>query len=309
MAESSGSRIGRYRVLEPIGSGGFATVYRAMDDRLATEVAIKVLAENHSLVPESRERFIAEAQHLRRVHNASVATLYDLGETDAGQPYMVLGLADRGDLSTRINDVWEEGHALSAGDLMVLVEMLADSLSAVHAAGLVHRDVTPKNVLVQHGSPNNWPDDVWLLDQDERLVLCDLGYAKDLRMASGITSGGGTAGFAAPEQRDSVSMVDFRADIYGATAVLAWAASKGGHASYLSDFVAIGKAHDPENRYEDMFEWRDEALAALRGHRVGFGGSKRKSVSEPAPRSSRLVVVGVALLFAVLVVLAVSLSR
>ncbi len=308
MAESPGSRIGRYRVLEPIGSGGFATVYRAMDDRLSTEVAIKVLAENHSLVPESRERFIAEAQHLRRVHNASVATLYDLGETDSGQPYMVLALADRGDLSTRIRDVWEEGHALSAGDLIVIVEMLTDSLASVHASGLVHRDVTPKNILVQHGSPNNWADDVWLVDQDERLVLCDLGYAKDLRMASGITSGGGTAGFAAPEQRDSVSIVDKRADIYGSTAVLAWAASKGGHASYLSDFVAIGKAADPDDRFEDMFEWRDEALQVLRSHRLGSDGRRLRAEEEPSGVSMTMVV-GVLLLLVVLAALAFALVR
>ncbi len=308
MAESPGSRIGRYRVLEPIGSGGFATVYRAMDDRLATEVAIKVLAENHSLVPESRERFIAEAQHLRRVDNASVATLYDLGETDSGQPYMVLALADRGDLSTRIRDVWEDGHALSAGDLIVIVEMLTDSLASVHASGLVHRDVTPKNILVQHGSPNNWADDVWLVDEDERLVLCDLGYAKDLRIASGITSGGGTAGFAAPEQRDSVSIVDKRADIYGSTAVLAWAGSKGGHASYLSEFVATGKAVDPADRFEDMFEWRDEALRLLHTQRLGSDG-RRLEADQRTPTVSIVLVVAVLALLVVMGSLLFTLAR
>ena len=293
MAESPGSRIGRYRVIEPIGSGGFATVYRAVDDRLAAEVAIKVLAENHSLVPESRERFIAEAQHLRRVQNQSVATMYDLGETNSGQPFMVLALADRGDLASRINEIWVEGHVLSSGDLAVLVETLADALSAVHDAGLVHRDVTPKNILVRRGSQSQRAADVWFLDKDEHLMLCDLGYAKDLRMASGVTSGGGTAGFAAPEQRDVVSLVDKRADVYGATAVLSWAASKGNHADYLASFVATGKATDPTDRFADMYEWREEALFAL----GVYGDSGRGQPNESPEVSKRLWLVGAVLVF------------
>ncbi len=266
MVEKSGSKIGRYRVMAPIGSGGFATVYRAVDERLGSEVALKVLAENHSLIPDSRERFISEAQHLRRVDSYWVASIFDLGETDSGQPYMVLELADRGDLETRVNNLWDSRRSLTRDDLLVLAETLAHSLAAIHAADLVHRDVTPGNLLVRHNGlrPAPWSGRT-LLDRGERLLLSDLGYAKDLRAASGITSGGGTAGFAAPEQHGEMTQVDERADVYGATAVLAWAATGSRYEQALADVKRIGMADDPSDRYETIATWNAAVHSALTG--------------------------------------------
>jgi serine/threonine protein kinase len=267
MAEKPhGGRVGRYRIIAPVGSGGFATVYRAVDERLGCEVALKILAENHSLVPDYRERFISEAQHLRRVDSYWVASIFDLGETDTGQPYMVLELADRGDLETRVNDLWDKGQSLEHEDLLLLADTLAHSLSAIHAADLVHRDVTPGNILVRHNGlrPAPWSGGA-LLDRGERLLLSDLGYAKDLRAASGITSGGGTAGFAAPEQTGEMTQVDTRADVYGATAVLAWAATGSRFEQSLHDVGHIGMAEDPSDRFDDMSSWHAEVRAALTG--------------------------------------------
>ncbi|MEM9131787.1 MAG: protein kinase [Actinomycetota bacterium] len=267
MAEKPhGGKIGRYRIKAPIGSGGFATVYRAVDERLGSEVALKVLAENHSLVPDYRERFISEAQHMRRVDSYWVASIFDLGETDTGQPYMVLELADRGDLETRVNDLWDQGKSLEHDDLAVLADTLAHSLSAIHAADLVHRDVTPGNLLVRHNGqrPEPWSGRT-LLERGERMLLSDLGYAKDLRAASGITSGGGTAGFAAPEQTGEMTQVDTRADVYGATAVLAWAATGSRHEQALAEVTKIGMAEDPAERYEDVSTWNAAVHAALTG--------------------------------------------
>ncbi|MEM8923814.1 MAG: serine/threonine-protein kinase [Actinomycetota bacterium] len=267
MAEKPhGGKIGRYRINAPIGSGGFATVYRAVDERLGSEVALKVLAENHSLVPDIRERFISEAQHLRRVDSYWVASIFDLGETDTGQPYMVLELADRGDLETRVNDLWDNARSLDREDLLVLAETLAHSLSAIHATDLVHRDVTPGNLLVRHNGLRHepWAGDV-LLERGERLLLSDLGYAKDLRIASGITSGGGTAGFAAPEQTGEMTHVDTRADVFGATAVLEWAATGSRFEQALADVARVGMADDPADRFEDMSSWNAAVRNALTG--------------------------------------------
>lgn len=267
MAEKPhGGKVGRYRIVTPIGSGGFATVYRSVDERLGSEVALKVLAENHSLVPDYRERFISEAQHLRRVDSYWVASIFDLGETETGQPYMVLELADRGDLETRVNNLWDKGRSLEREDLLVLAETLAHSLSAIHAADLVHRDVTPGNLLVRHNGlrPAPWSGQT-LLDRGERLLLSDLGYAKDLRAASGITSGGGTVGFAAPEQTGEMTHVDTRADVYGATAVLKWAAQGSRFEQALGEVAAIGLAEDPVNRYEDISTWNRAVYDALTG--------------------------------------------
>ncbi|MGF1597305.1 MAG: serine/threonine-protein kinase [Acidimicrobiales bacterium] len=266
MVDMHGGKIGRYRLIAPIGSGGFATVYRAVDERLGSEVALKVLADNHSLVPDYRERFISEAQHLRRVDSYWVASIFDLGETDGGQPYMVLELADRGDLETRVNDLWDKQRSVEREDLLVLAETLAHSLSAIHAADLVHRDVTPGNVLVRHNGlkPAPWSGRS-LLDRGERLLLSDLGYAKDLRAASGITSGGGTAGFAAPEQNGDVTQVDARADVYGATAVLEWAATGSRYEQALVELSQVGMAEDPKDRFEDMAAWNAAVRSILTG--------------------------------------------
>jgi serine/threonine protein kinase len=266
MVEKHGGKIGRYRIIAPIGSGGFATVYRALDERLGCEVALKVLAENHSLVPDSRERFISEAQHLRRVDSYWVASIFDLGETETGQPYMVLELADRGDLETRVNNLWDNRRSLNRDDLLVLGETLAHSLAAIHAADLVHRDVTPGNLLVRHNGlrPQSWSGRS-VLDRGERLLLSDLGYVKDLRAASGITSGGGTVGFAAPEQHGEMTRVDTRADVYGATAVLSWAATGSRYEQSLAEVKRTGMADNPDDRYPDVSTWHSAIQAALTG--------------------------------------------
>ncbi len=266
MAEKHGGKIDRYRIIAPIGSGGFATVFRAVDERLGSEVALKVLADNHSLVPDSRERFISEAQHLRRVDSYWVASIFDLGETETGQPYMVLELADRGDLETRVNNLWDNRRSLARDDLLVLSDTLAHSLAAIHAADLVHRDVTPGNLLVRHNGlrPAPWSGRT-LLDRGERLLLSDLGYAKDLRAASGITSGGGTVGFAAPEQHGEMTQVDARADVYGATAVLEWAATGSRYEQSLAEVKRVGMADDPADRYPDISAWNSAVQAALTG--------------------------------------------
>jgi len=295
--------IDRYRIVKPIGTGGFATVYRAVDERLGSEVALKVLAENHSLVPDIRERFISEAQHLRRVDSYWVASIFDLGETETGQPYMVLELADRGDLDTRVNDLWDHNLPLGAGDMLILADTLAQSLAAIHAADLVHRDVTPANLLVRHNGlrPGPWSGDI-LLDPGERLVLSDLGYAKDLRVASGITSGGGTAGFAAPEQTGEMTRVDTRADVYGATAVLCWAAIGSRYESVLQEVAEIGMADDPSRRFEDMADWHNAVHEAIKGPDSPMSIA-RASVADSQPewaRPAMVAVVAVAIILGLL---------
>src|SRR5690625_7532388 len=79
------SRAGRYRLEEVIGVGSFATVHRAVDDRLDSRVVIKMLAENHSLNPEIRARFIAEGRSLRKVNDPHVVTVHDIGESERQQ--------------------------------------------------------------------------------------------------------------------------------------------------------------------------------------------------------------------------------
>ncbi|MGI9597264.1 MAG: serine/threonine-protein kinase [Acidimicrobiales bacterium] len=271
-------RIGGYRVIAPIGAGGFATVYRALDEKTGREVAIKVLAENHSLVPDTRRRFVDEVGLLQTVDSPTIAKIYEVGETEAGQPYMVLELADRGDLRRRLEEIRANDEVLKRADLTMLAHHLYDSLTTLHRAEIVHRDVSPGNILIrtrrtpgQRSSSRN--GGITLLEPGERFLLADLGHAKDLIQASGFTAGGGTRGFASPEQRDDITVVDLRADIFSATAIIEWAAHDGEFAEGLEPFFDIGLASEPEDRFTSMTEWHNSFSAALGtgGPAVGTG--------------------------------------
>ena len=270
MAEASGTKLGHYRLVAPIGTGGFATVYRAVDERLDADVAVKVLAENHALDIDVRERFITEAQLLRRLCDPSVVTVYDIGETERGQPFIVLGHADRGDLRSRVMELRGAGRRPSQADLLVVAETLAAALGRVHEAGLVHRDVTPDNLLIT-STGRTGEAASGLLAGDERLQLGDLGLAKDLMASSGFTVGAGTHGFSAPEQRSGMSRVDARADVYGASAVMFWlvagttpaddvpsrtrALAEAGIPRPMAGAVAQGLATNPADRFETIADW------------------------------------------------------
>ncbi|MEM9650770.1 MAG: protein kinase [Actinomycetota bacterium] len=259
-------RIGGYRVIAPIGAGGFATVFRALDESTGKEVAIKVLAENHSLVPDTRRRFEEEMGLLMTVKSPSIAKMYKVGETETGQPFMVLELADRGDLRRRVEEIRENHQVLNREDLTMLANHLHDGLRHLHGMDIVHRDVSPGNILIRsRRDGGERAPGVTLLEPGERFLLTDLGHAKDMILASGFTAGGGTRGFTSPEQREDVTVVDHRADIFAATAILEWAAHDGLYAEALDPFFNEGLADNPDDRFETMEEWHtsfSETMAA-----------------------------------------------
>ena len=271
MADLRGTTIGPYRIDELLGTGGFATVYRGRDQRLDTDVAIKVLADNHSLDPDIRERFLGEAQVLRQVDSAETLTVYDLGETKEGSPFLVLELADRGDLEARVGSRRNDGWTPTGSDLELVADLLASALAALHGNRIIHRDITPRNLLIRstHAGSSATPKGA-LLAGDERLLLGDLGLAKDLAARSGITAGSGTSGFAAPEQRVVAATVDERADVYGASALMLWLATGATPGSdsalakpnWMRDetYRALlqGVADDPIQRPASLEAWRNQ---------------------------------------------------
>lgn len=218
----AGERVGHYEVQELLGTGGFASVYRAHDPRLRSDVALKVLADNHALNPDIRERFVSEGHLLRRIENPAGLEVYDIGETDRGNPYLVLQLADRGDLEGRVRQLRSTGWTPGPDDVRALVSMLADALEAFHDHDVVHRDVKPSNLLISSSRRAVDRGDCSMIKTNERLLLADLGLAKDLAAASGLTVSGGSVGFAAREQVQPGSIVDERADVFAASAVVAW---------------------------------------------------------------------------------------
>ncbi len=274
-------------------------MYRAVDERLDADVAIKILAENHALDVDIRERFITEAQLLRRLSDQAVVTVYDMGETVRAQPFIVLSYADRGDLRTRVQEYRRAGHRPDTGDLLLVAETLARALGRAHEEGLVHRDVTPDNLLISSaGGPR--AATVGLLAAGERLQLADLGLAKDLVASSGFTLGGGTEGFSAPEQRSGTSRVDTRADIFGASALLFWLATSavppndaGSQARALADAevpvpiarcIQRGLAALPSERFATMAQWYD---ALTEGSQAAWTDEAPRVLDADLPRPVR----------------------
>lgn len=304
--------IGRYRVVERLGFGGFSIVYRAVDEALEADVAVKVLADNYSLDPEIRRRFLDEGRLLRKVQHPSLIQVHDVGETASLQPYLVLQYAAGGSLASRVSQRRRAGVNASRSDLECLVEALVGGLDALHQGGIVHRDVSPANVLITDSqssldTDNHLSlDDVGdgdpatraLLDPGEQFVLGDFGLAKDLRASSGLTVGGGTMAFAAPEQRGPNTVVSPRADVYGASAVVRFMAEGSVWAEAVDRGTERGLSTAPEDRPATMDAWGAELLAALDGNR---GAPAARSSAPSTDRSTALSVgtamsVGVALL-------------
>lgn len=272
-------RIGRYEVVDHLGVGSFATVHRARDLRLDDEVALKVLAENHSLNPDMLERFIGEGRALRRARSPHVAVVHDIGELPHNQPYLVLELADRGTLGQRVESLRAQGWTASPQDLLVVARSLAAALGAVHRAQLVHRDLSPGNVLLTsrpdgntagHAASNGTavagggpvPGGGALIAEDERLLLADLGMCKDLARSSGLTVAAGTSGFRPPEQ-ERHGRVDARADIWAMSALLSWLTKGSRKPAALTRALSRGMAENPRRRPVDVEAWLASIEEAL----------------------------------------------
>jgi tRNA A-37 threonylcarbamoyl transferase component Bud32 len=178
----AGKSLGRYRLEETLGKGGMAEVYRATDTKLARTVAVKVILEKHAVEEHFLERFLREARLVASLEHPNILPVYDFGEEN-GMPFLVMPYLPGGSLRER----------LKAGPVPLSlasswIAQLADALDAAHAAGVLHRDVKPANVL---------------LGKDDRLFLADFGIAKMRESQTGLTATGvvvGTPIYMAPEQ-------------------------------------------------------------------------------------------------------------
>ncbi|PZF61717.1 serine/threonine protein kinase [Curtobacterium sp. MCBD17_013] len=192
---------GRYQVLGTLGHGGMATVYRAVDEQLGREVAVKVFRTG-PVDHGERSRAEAEIRVLASLRHPSLVTLYDAAIADGdGESFLVMELVPGTDLATRMRD-----GALPRGVVAHIGAQVADALAAVHAQGIVHRDVKPANVLIE--------DDA-TAPGGLRVKLADFGIAL-LRDAARLTGTGmvmGTAAYLAPEQVTNQELTG-EADVY-----------------------------------------------------------------------------------------------
>jgi len=176
-------------------------VWLYRDDELRSDVAVKALADNWAQREDVRERFLEEARILRAADSDHVVRVYDIGEAE-GTPYFVMTYADRGTVA----DLLAEGRT-DLDRVVSLVRQAGDGLAVLHAKGVVHRDIKPQNLLLTSDGLGR-----------ERLMVADLGVAKALIHASGLTDVVGTPAYMAPEQALGGG-VDERADVHGLAAV------------------------------------------------------------------------------------------
>ncbi len=142
MAFSSGSNLGPYQILEPLGRGGMGEVYRARDNKLGRDVAIKVLPEDHARDADRVARFQREAQVLASLNHPNVGTIYDL-QKHGNTNFLILELVEGETLAERISRA-----AIPADEAVEIARQIAEALSAAHEKGIVHRDLKPANVKI-----------------------------------------------------------------------------------------------------------------------------------------------------------------
>ena len=197
-------RLGRLRRVQRLGSGGFASVWLYRDDELDSLVAVKALADNWSHRVDIRERFLDEARILRRADSDYVVRVHDIGVTDDDIPYFVMTYADRGTVA----DLLEDGEPVPPERVAEIVEEAARGLAVIHGNGVVHRDVKPQNLLLTSAREGG-----------TQVLVADLGVAKALLHATGITQVVGTPAYMAPEQVHMETALDVRADVHALGAV------------------------------------------------------------------------------------------
>jgi predicted ATPase/class 3 adenylate cyclase len=224
----AGSRVAGYLLEEQVGAGGMAVVFRARDERLNRLVALKVLAPWLAADAEFRQRFLRESRAAAAVDDPHIIPVYEAGEADG-----VLFIAMRYVPGSDVHTLVRLDGPLPAGRAAAIISAVASALDAAHAAGLVHRDVKPANMLMDARAGR--PDHVY---------LSDFGLSKPALAATGLTRTGqflGTLDYVAPEQLGG-QPVDGRADQY-ALACAAFELLAGSPPFHREDPVAVMYAH------------------------------------------------------------------
>ncbi len=203
----AGTKIGGYTLTRRIGAGGMGEVYEALHATPGKRAVVKVLADlrgdDASLV-ERRQRFMNEAKALCTLHHPSLVELYDWGELPDGNVYILMEFVD----GVSLREHLEQRGPLPQAEAVEIARQLAEALAVVHAAGVVHRDLTPNNVLVFSDCSTRLGIRVKLLD----FGIAKLRSGHEVRTQTGDCFG--TPRYMAPEQCESTSSVDDRADVY-----------------------------------------------------------------------------------------------
>ena len=200
-------KLGKYEIMDRLGRGGMAEVYRGYHPALDRYVAIKLLHPFLSDDPEFKDRFENEARNVAKLKHPNIVQVYDF-EYDAENDnyYMVMELINGPTLKDRLVELGRTQSAFPVGEAVRIVRSAAEALAYAHQRGMIHRDVKPANLM---------------LDEDQRVVLTDFGIAKIVTGAQFTSSGGmvGTPAYMAPEQGLG-EPGDERSDLYSLGVIL-----------------------------------------------------------------------------------------
>jgi len=173
MSLATGTKLGSYEILAPLGAGGMGEVYRARDTKLKRDVALKVIPDSFAADTDRLARFTREAQTLASLNHPNIAHIHGLEES-GGVTAIVMELVEGDDLSQRI-----ARGAMPLDEALPIAKQIADALEAAHEHRIIHRDLKPANIKVR---------------PDGTVKVLDFGLAKALDAnASGATAGGADA--------------------------------------------------------------------------------------------------------------------
>ena len=298
-----------YQIIEEIGRGGMAVVYKALQVSLGRYVALKILAPYLSADPELVKRFQREAKAAALMRHPNIVTIYDVGEAD-GYYFIVMEYVE----GKSLKEYLRERGALPPKEAVRILKDVASALDYAHKHGFVHRDVKPSNVLID--------------GKTGRALLTDFGVVKALHGKPHLTRTGafiGTVRYASPEQIQE-KRVGTRSDLYS-FGIMAYEMLSG-HLPFDGSVAAIMLAHvkhpppvlrdfpesnnvfrkalakSPDNRYESALAFVDDLGKALRGQKVG---SIKEQIKQAGTQGGRRAWTDRWLIFVSIAVVAVAL--
>src|SRR3989304_1487892 len=201
MEDLTGMRLGQYQVLAPLGEGGMAAVYKAYQASVDRQVALKILPRHFARPPEFTGRFEQEAKLIAKLQHVHILPVYDCGEAE-GYTYIAMPFIETGTLADLMH-----GQAMPLDQVREIISQVGDALAYAHERGLVHRDVKPSNILIDHAG---------------NCLLTDFGTAKIVEGTPKSPQPGpiiGTPAYMSPEQIRG-DKLDGRSDQYSLGIVL-----------------------------------------------------------------------------------------
>lgn len=294
-----------YRVIDRLGGGAMATVYRAVDIESNQEVALKVLAPGADDI--LRERFRVEARTVSVLSHPHIVQTLRVGQAQKSFPYIAMELVEGDSLATLL----ERQNQLSVADSCLLLEPIARALAYAHSHHVVHRDVKPSNILLRVVQPGT-PHSIQLAALPTPVIplLSDFGIARALDAPELTTVGRtiGTPAYMSPEQCAGTRNLDGRADIYSLATVLYRCLV--GRPPFMGATTQILHAHvyealtipeavaqilppamlsilqralqkNPDDRYADMALFANDVAALLRYIRIQYNGAEEATLTLP----------------------------